>query len=278
MRRRDLVCHALHVAFFALALSLAQGVWASVLAATGLYFAAFLVAHDAMHGSLGLGRRTNDLVLAIGGALVGVAGHGARLLHMRHHAHPFSKGDDEGRCGRGPLVRSIVLGPLYYARSPLAAWKKSPRRQRRWLLLEAVLVAALAASCLASPKGRIVFAITVALNSTIGLWGVRLPHEPAPVIARTAERFAWLRWPVLLGVVTHEAHHRSPAVPAFTLTAAWRRALPHANTARDEVALARSATNDPGVEPQARTSSYSGVLSKTARAKEHKGLTFSPCA
>ncbi|HEU4405285.1 MAG TPA: fatty acid desaturase [Polyangiaceae bacterium] len=260
MRRRDLVCHALHVAFFALALRLVERPWAVALAAAGLYFAGFLVAHDAMHGSLGLGRRANDLVLALSGALIGVAGHGARLLHLRHHARPFSEGDDEGRCGRGPLVRSLLLGPLDYARSPLLAWRKSPRRHRPRMALEAALVAALAASCLASPKGCIALAVTVALNSTIGVWGVRLPHEPAPAVARAAERLAWLRWPVLLGVATHEAHHAAPALPAFALTRAWRRTLGR------------------GPAPQARTSSYSGVLSKTARAKEQTGLTFNPCA
>lgn len=260
MRRNDLACHALHLAFFGLALRLAERTWIVAAASAGLYFAAFLVTHDAMHGSLRLGRRANDLALALGGALVGVSGHGARVLHLRHHARPFATDDDEARCGTGPLWRSLALGPLNYARSPLAAWRKSPRRHRPLIMLEGALVAALAASCLASPKGRIALAVVVALNSAIGLWGVRLPHAPHPALVRAVERFAWLPWPPLLGVVTHETHHATPAVPAFTLNAAWH----------DARALRGAA--------QARTSSYSGVLSKTARAKEHTGLTFNPCA
>ncbi|MCU0683835.1 MAG: fatty acid desaturase [Polyangiaceae bacterium] len=258
MRRPDLTLHALHVSLFACALAYAEAGWAVALAATGLYFACFLVAHDAMHRSLGLRPLANDLVLAIGGALVGVAGHGARTLHLYHHARPFEEGDDEGRCGHGPLLRSALLGPLHYARSPFVAWRKAPRR-RRWLAAEGALVVALAAAGSASPKGRVVVAVVVALNSTIGLWGVRLPHGPNRRLVRVVERLAWLRWPVLLGVATHAAHHAAPALPAFAVCASWRRALG-------------------GEAPQARTSSNSGVLSKTARAKEQTGFTFNPCA
>ncbi|HEU4532842.1 MAG TPA: fatty acid desaturase [Polyangiaceae bacterium] len=255
MRRHDRALHALHISFFALALRYAEATWAVALAAAGFYFACFLVAHDAMHRSLGLRPRANDLVLALGGALVGVAGHGARALHLRHHARPFDEGDDEGRCGRGPLARSLLLGPLHYARAPFVAWRKAPR-QRPWLAAEGALLAALAAACLASPKGRVVVAVCVALNATIGLWGVRLPHRPDARLLRAVERLAWLRWPVLLGIATHEAHHAAPALPAFTACAGWRRAL----------------------GAQARTASNSGVLSKTARANAHTGLTFNPCA
>jgi fatty acid desaturase len=273
MRRNDLACHALHVAFFGLALRLAERTWAVAAASAGLYFAAFLVTHDAMHGSLRLGRRANDLALALGGALVGVSGHGARLLHLRHHARPFAPDDDEARCGTGPLWRAIALGPLNYARSPFAAWRQSPRRHRPWIALETALVAALAASCLASPKGRVALAVVVALNSAIGLWGVRLPHAPHPALVRAVELFAWLPWPPLLGVVTHETHHATPAVPAFTLNAAW-----HDARAPRGAAQARTSSYSARGTAQARTSSYSGVLSKTARAKGQTGLTFNPCA
>src|ERR1700677_969097 len=59
--------------------------------ALACFLAAFVQLHDAMHRSLGLSPRVNDLVIAASGLLLLKSGHALLATHMRHHGRVLAK-------------------------------------------------------------------------------------------------------------------------------------------------------------------------------------------
>lgn len=185
--------------------------------------ALFIVAHDAMHGSLAPGRpRINAVVGQVCVALY--AGFSFRKLaaaHHRHHAAPGGR-DDPDFHDANPRAVVPWLGAFI-------------RRYFGWP--EFLRLTAAFAACLlmgAQVSNLLVFWAAPAMLSAVQLFyfGTYLPHrhEPAPFAdrhrARSLPQPMWLSFATCLhfGGYHHE-HHLSPETPWWRLPAASARAV-----------------------------------------------------
>ena len=217
MRRDLLELHALHLLAPALLLGLSDGLIGQIAGAVLLFFGAFNLLHDAMHGALGLPRPYNDLVLACAGALVGVSGHAARMAHLRHHRRPLADDDLEGRGARVSAGRALLLGPAsYLGLLDLSGRVRSPRL-RAWVVGEWAAVVCLGVGSAGSASGVVWVLIVAIAQLSIPLWAGHLPHRPPEGLVRLARALVWTRSPVVLGFLHHQRHHDAPGVSCFEL-------------------------------------------------------------
>ena len=121
---KALVGHAArHALGLALLFAGAHHAPTALLGALALHLAAFAFTHDLAHGALGLPRRFNELALSLAALPMLVAGHGMRLMHLRHHARPLDKDDLEGVGATVPLWRALLGGPLNTAQYRVEAFR-----------------------------------------------------------------------------------------------------------------------------------------------------------
>ncbi|HZY17578.1 MAG TPA: fatty acid desaturase [Ramlibacter sp.] len=216
-----LALHVWGVFFFPL-----EGLWLwlapwQVALQTWLGVGLFIVAHDAMHGSLAPGHpRTNT---AVGQLCVGLyAAFSYRRLSVQHHRHHAFPGTAED--------------PDFHAQQPFALLPWFLRFFRTYFGLRefALVTAVLAAYLLAGarPANLIVFWGVPALLSALQLFlvGTWLPHrhrdghDPAHEFTdRHRARSLDLSWPASLLACfhfgLHREHHRMPHVPWWRLPA-----------------------------------------------------------
>ena len=222
---------ALHVwAVFAFPLALAERSpgWAAaavalVLVQSWLGAGMFIVAHDAMHGSLAPGRpRLNVLIGQL--ALGLYAGFPYTKLARKHHAHHRHSGTADD--------------PDFHAGAPRRFWSwyvKFFREYWGWPQQGAITGALLIYLLLgASPLNTAVFWGLPAIGSSLQLFtfGTWMPHrhegEPAAFADRHNART--LDWPWLGSLLAcfhfglHLEHHHSPGTPWWRLPA-YRRAV-----------------------------------------------------
>ena len=173
---------------------------AALLAVAGTHVA--FIGHDAGHKQILRGRRANDAVGLLHGALIGI-GYGWWVgKHNRHHANPNHEDDDpdldlpilafserQGASRRG-LARwtsahqAYLFGPLLLLEgfnlhwsSALAVWQgRTKRRGLEAALLGAHTAAYLAAVLLVLSPGRAV--VFIAVHQ--GLWGLYMGLSFAP--------------------------------------------------------------------------------------------------
>jgi beta-carotene ketolase (CrtW type) len=189
---------------------------AQVLLQTWLSVGLFIVAHDAMHGSLAPERdRLNRLVGRLCVALYAGFPY-ARLLasHHRHHAHAGTAGDPDFHAERpqafAPWFLEFFLA--YFG------W-----RQLAWLAVAAAVELALGAR----PANLLLCWALPALLSAVQLFtvGTWLPHRHLAHGAdfRDAHRARTLDWPRWLSLLAcfhfgrHLEHHQAPHVPWWRL-------------------------------------------------------------
>jgi fatty acid desaturase len=214
--------HALHI-FIPLALLLhARSLAGQGLAAALLFFGIFTLLHDAMHGALGLPQRINHWLITLAGLAIGISGHGARVVHLRHHARTLAEDDLEGQGARVSLLRAFLLCFRVYAALPLAGLRLAPPRHRRGIALEWLGVLALALLLLLAPVGRVVLVVTLLIQLTIPVWGAHIPHRPPAVLLRIGAALLWTHSPLIIAFVLHDWHHANPRIPTFAQPAAWQ--------------------------------------------------------
>jgi beta-carotene hydroxylase len=222
----------------AFAIVVRAGLWPlAPLAVFLLFVAVVTVAHDLVHGSLGLGPRATDWALFVAGALVLESGHAYRLSHRQHHRVFPGPDDPEGDPARMSLRGALAHGPLFLPRLWLWAWGKSARRpnDRRWLAAEAAwaIAAALASVAIAlagfglAPVAYVV--MVVAGSWVYPLLTVHLPHFDYGATPLTQTRT--LRGRVIpalfLELTYHLEHHLYPQVPSHHLASLSRRLEPY---------------------------------------------------
>ena len=88
------------LAFVAYWIFAANELWvAAVLSLIVLSFVTYgSTSHDLVHGSLGLNRLTNDLLLSLFEAISLRSGHAYQAAHLNHHARFPHEDDIEGRA------------------------------------------------------------------------------------------------------------------------------------------------------------------------------------
>jgi len=182
----------------------------------GLFLSAFALAHDAMHGALGLSRKGHDAVLAFAGLFLLQSGHAMRRMHLRHHARPEAADDVEGRGAVvGPFC-GLVLGAAQLVSYRLEAWRAGRARDRRWQLGEHVASIALALALVLS--GAWVYAaVAFALQLSMPVWASWVPHRAPAWVRRAAAKLAFSHSVMMVNLAYHELHHRRPSVPCDAL-------------------------------------------------------------
>jgi fatty acid desaturase len=192
------------------------------IAALGVFFALFVIAHDAGHGALGLSRRATDAVLAIAGVGIGTSGHAFRLTHMRHHSHALAADDLEGAAAGMTFWRALLHAPRLAVVLRAMAWRLANRSQRRWQVVEYLGVAAAAVGAVFGPRQVALYAaVTLALQATAPWWAGHIPHRSSALIA-LARRLGAGGSILLASLAHHDVHHRHPKLPTWRLHDATR--------------------------------------------------------
>lgn len=215
-----------------------------VVAMVPLFLSVVVAAHDLVHGTLGLSRRAESVLLCLVGLIVLESGHAYRVSHLQHHRRWPRPGDDpEGDPARMPLWRALAEGPVFLPRLWWWAWRRRPD-QRPWLALEAAAVPALAsAGPLTGQPGLTLYAaLCVAGSWTYPVATVHLPHRGDTLDPLRATRTLHGRVlpRLLLELSYHLEHHLYPAVPTHRYAELSRRLRPH-------LASLRGATDEFGV-------------------------------
>jgi beta-carotene hydroxylase len=174
--------------------------------------------HDLVHGSLGLKRLPNDMLLAVIEAIALRSGHAYQAAHLHHHARFPHEDDVEGRAARMSLAGALLEGVVFQFRIYLWALR-NPRSRRRWIVGEGIAVLVLVASAIALVPLTIVPAVYVGLM-TAGSWIIPLitayvPHDPdAADVSRQTRAFRGvIARMVAVDHLYHLEHHLYPAVP-----------------------------------------------------------------
>lgn len=190
----------------------------------------FIVAHDAMHGSLAPGRpRVNAIV---GQICVGAyAAFSYRRLHSNHHQHHRTPGHADDPDFFAPRPRAFV--PWFVAFfTRYFGW-------REFAIVTAVLIAYLLLG--AQPLNLILFWAIPALLSALQLFvfGTWLPHRHTDEAGFADHHNArTLQMPWIASLMTcfhfglHHEHHLSPATPWWGLPDVRRDQLRRASTAQ----------------------------------------------
>ena len=178
----------------------------------GFHLVGFALTHDLVHGALRLPRRVNEWLLAISGVLIGVSGHGMRLMHQRHHARPMAPDDIEGEGARRSFWGAMAVGPLNFAQYRVQALRSANHRERVWQIGETVVGLALAAVALGSHQVPLVAWVlsNLVMQVTAGVWASHLTHHPPKWLRAIAEHLMWTHSVLVQSFVLHLAHHAHP--------------------------------------------------------------------
>ncbi len=184
----------------------------ALIAGLGFHLVGFALTHDLVHGALRLPRRVNEWLLAVSGVLIGLSGHGMRLMHQRHHARPMASDDVEGDGARHSLLGAIAIGPLNFAQYRLQALRSANHRERVWQVGETLAGLALAGLALWSrsvPLAAWVLANLV-MQVTAGAWASNLTHHPPRWLRVIAQHLMWTHSLLVRSFVLHLEHHEHP--------------------------------------------------------------------
>jgi fatty acid desaturase len=189
--------------------------------ALALYLAAFSYTHDVMHGALGLSKRATDFWLFVGGWVMGLTGHGMRILHLRHHARPLADDDVEGYGARLSLLGALGAGPMNIAHYRREALRAANARGRRFQIAETVaaVVATLLALASRSVAGAAWVTVNAVMQLTLAAWASNLPHRPPRFLRAIALKLAWTKSPAVMSFAFHHAHHTHPKIRCAELAA-----------------------------------------------------------
>lgn len=220
--RRALVLSVLRIVVAGVALVLAPAPGVAVLASAWIFFACFALAHDLVHGALGLSRSAGRLALSLASFGMLLGGEAVRRMHLRHHARPLADDDLEGEGARVSFLRALLVGPRNAVALRVEAFRSGDAESRRRQAVEHAVTVLLVAGALASGASwaRVHVAVAVVLQLTMALWASHVPHRAPAWLASACARLAFLRSPVLLSLAFHETHHRRPRIPCAELGAA----------------------------------------------------------
>jgi beta-carotene hydroxylase len=206
--------------------------WATPLCMFVIFVAVVTVTHDAVHGCLGLRRRSTDWALFALGLVLLESGHAYRITHLQHHRTFPGPDDPEGYPARLSFLGACCYGPVFLVRLWFWAYRRADRGQRRWLAAEACApLLALVAGVALWPltKGVLVYVAMAVVGSWVyPLLTVYLPHHDFGDTPWTQTRTVRGRLlpKVFLELTYHLEHHLYPQVPSHRLPELSRRLEP----------------------------------------------------
>ena len=197
-----------------------RGWWITGLCCSFYFFLTGLrQSHNAQHYSLGLPRVIQDFVL-FGLSLQMLASmHAVQVTHLHHHRHCLDDDDGEGATARLPWWQAVLVGPAFFLRLHLAAWRLAGRGKRGWIAIElmAIVMALTAVFLVGSTAFQWhmgAMLVGECLTGFFAVWTVHHgcgSHEPG----RT-QRGRWLNL-LSYSMFFHAEHHLYPAVPTAHL-------------------------------------------------------------
>ena len=218
LRRAALASHFLRITVCAIALGLSP--WPLVpVTAIALYYAVFMLGHELAHSALGLPRRLNDVALAIVGLAMAASGHALRVMHLHHHARPFTDDDLEGYAASLTPGRALRESGSIYVRLLVAAWQRGSRRARAWHAGEHLAMVAIAVALVATGGGVVAayLAIAFTLQLLAPFWAGHVVHRPPTWLVAFARPFARMGSELANNLVRHYEHHEQPRLPMQVL-------------------------------------------------------------
>ena len=152
--------------------------------------------------------------------------HAVQVTHLHHHRHCLEEEDDEGATARLSWWRSILIGPVFFIRLHLSAWRLASRRKRAWIGTELFCMAVSLAVALCLP-GWIVLRchmsamlIGECLTGFFAVWTVH--HGCSAYEPGRTQRGGWLNL-LSYSMFFHAEHHLFPGVPTPHLHELARR-------------------------------------------------------
>ena len=183
--------------------------------------------HGAIHGTLGLSKSADDVLIAAISVFLGGATHVLAHTHRIHHRRCLAEDDLEGRAAAYGFWQALWRSPLYPLRIHFAALRDGSRGLRCWIVGElaaVVLVQALVWGVFDSHALRVVSATLFIANGLVpmvGIWAVhRGCHGTAHAARTTRSRALEL---LAVSMLFHDEHHRFPSVPTRRLSELARR-------------------------------------------------------
>lgn len=208
--------------------------WLTPLIVFLIFVAVVTVAHDVVHGTLGLTRRQTDWALFFTGVALLESGHAYRTTHLQHHKIFPGENDPEGYPARISLLGAIFYGPVFLVRLWWWAFERQARRprQRIWLVAEALV------PCLAVTLALLLWRVTPGIlfyvaMAIVGSWvypllTVHLPHRKYgdTPLTQTHTLRGRIIPALFLELTYHLEHHLYPQVPSHHLKELARRLDP----------------------------------------------------
>jgi beta-carotene hydroxylase len=192
--------------------------------------AAFVQMHDAIHRSLGLSQRSNEILLVLSGLLLLKSGHCLQITHLRHHGRCLKEDDPEGAPAKWPLYKVIIDGPFHIFTLRFIAIKIAPHTLRIQIIetLLTILVVSIALIGFfkyGSMIGIVYWISAAIISATMPLWAAYIPHRMASTnpIIKKAGSLAQVWTPIISSFAYHHAHHQFPKIPTALLPLAVKQ-------------------------------------------------------
>ncbi|MGB9464600.1 MAG: fatty acid desaturase [Candidatus Acidiferrum sp.] len=199
--------------------------------ALGFSFMFFLTGlrliHNAFHSSLGLSRRTTDIVLWVMSLVMLGSMHAVQFNHLRHHRLTFGEDDVEGRHAEMPAWRTLLFGPAFPILLHITALQYGNRKLRATVVTELLLNAAWIALVFGSWGNSTLryhvstMAIGQCLTAFFAVWTVHHHCDRTHYIARTLR--SKIKNGITFNMFLHIEHHLFPRVPTCHLQELSRR-------------------------------------------------------
>ncbi len=192
------------------------------LAVLAVMFLSFITygstSHDLVHGSLGLKRLPNDILLSVIEVIALRSGHAYQAAHLNHHARFPDKDDIGADAARMSPTRALLEGVIFEFR--IYAWAlQNPRGKRSWIIGEGIT--ALPSTIIPA----VYVGLMIAGSWTIPFFTSYIPHnsEGADVLHQTRVFRGPIARIVAIDHLYHLEHHLYPAVPHHN----WPRLARH---------------------------------------------------
>ncbi len=176
--------------------------------------------HGAQHYTLGLGKRSEDLVLFVLSLLMLGSMHAVQVSHLHHHRHCLDDDDTEGSTARLSWWRALLAGPIFPLRLHTNAWRIGSPVKRRWIATEvagifSVILAAILVPSLALRAHVIAMLVGESMTGFFAVWTVHHGCEANGFHSRT-QRGRWINR-LFYNMFFHAEHHLFPLVPTCHL-------------------------------------------------------------